>query len=216
MDERYKELIANRLKSLRQSKGWRAEDVARRLNVTRSRYLNWECAARTPKLDMFPKIAKIFNVSASYVAGFTQQFDEQENNLKYITANQPKLDSKNLSLISDKVAFLSSVLTENGLTSENILLLTVKDNSMAPDLSKGDEVLINLSSTLVTQPDIYALRDSSNNVWLRWIRPELGGGYTLYANDKNHSNDQQLTTEQFKELDIIGRFCWSGRWRKPE
>jgi len=85
---------------------------------------------------------------------------------------------------------------------------------MAPDLSKGDEVLIDLTETDVKEPDIYAIREQDGNIWLRWIRKDIGGTYTLYANDKTHSNDQQLTEDQFNALDVLGRYVWSGRWRK--
>ncbi|MCG7551601.1 XRE family transcriptional regulator [Pseudoalteromonas sp. Of7M-16] len=212
MDDRYKELIANRLKQLRVNKGWTADETAKKLGISRSRYLNWECAARTPKLDMFPKIAKLFNTTAAYAAGFTDELDPRNQDSKFVSADQPKLNNNNLSLISSNIAFSIELLKNKALTSNDIILLKVMDGNMSPTLMKGDDALIDLSKTIVTEPDIFALQEPSGQIWFRWIRKELGGGYTVYANDKEHTKEQLFSESEFKKLDVLGRLCWSGRW----
>ena len=218
-DEKYRLLIGARIKGLRQAKGWTAEEAGKRAGVSRSRWLNWECGARAPRIYMFPNLANVLGTSASYLVGFTDSPGEQPDNWGYITANTPKIETmkglnESKQLVSDSIAFRASDLEAKGIEGHKIVLLSVPDNSMAPDLSKEDEVLIDLTETDVKEPDIYAIREQDGNIWLRWIRKDIGGTYTLYANDKTHSNDQQLTEDQFNALDVLGRYVWSGRWRK--
>lgn len=216
MEQHPEQIIANRLKALRHAKGWTGEKAANEIGVTKSCYQNWEAAIRIPKRDAYPKIAEAFNTTASYIIGFSNQKNDQPSSNEYIAANAPKVSSKNVSLLSDAIAFSAKSLHQRELLESNILLFNVTDQSMAPELNKGDTVLIDLKSTQVTAPDIYALEDDASQIWFRWIRKELGGGYTLYANDKNHSKDQHLDDEAFKALHILGRMTWSGRWRPTE
>ena len=218
-DEKYRLLIGARIKSLRHLKQWTAEEAGKQAGISRSRWLNWECGTRAPRIYMFPLLANVLGTSASYLAGFTNSPGEQPDNWGYVTANNPKIETiKGLNnckqIVSDSIAFRATDLENKGIKGNEIVLLKVPDDSMRPDFSKGDEVLIDMSDRYVKEPDIYAIRESDDSIWLRWIRKDIGGAYTLYANNKTHSNDQQLTADQFRELDIVGRYVWSGSWRK--
>lgn len=211
---RNKELRANRLKDLRKEKGWTQEEAAQKMDVRRSRYQNWECAARTPEIDTFPTIGKVFNVDPAYAAGWVKERGTSSKGVKYVSADQQLVFGDGLRLIDDSIAFSQECLSNRRLSENRILLLSIVDDSMSPELNKGDSALVDLSKTQIEiSTDIFAIRDSDNKIWFRWVRKEMGGGYTIYANDKNHSEDIQMNEEQFKKLDILGRLVWSGRWR---
>tara|TARA_R110002033_G_scaffold171199_1_gene218031 strand:- start:12172 stop:12825 length:654 start_codon:yes stop_codon:yes gene_type:complete len=213
-DEELRLLMGERIRKLRHDKGWTGEEASKRIVVGRGRWQNWECGTRGLTIDTLPKVRKLFNTTYDYLFLETDDPRNQSGPTGYTIASGTGHDVGSQNRISDSVAFRTKVLEAKGIEGHKIVLLSVPDNSMAPDLSKGDEVLIDLTETDVKEPDIYAIREQDGNIWLRWIRKDIGGTYTLYANDKTHSNDQQLTEDQFNALDVLGRYVWSGRWRK--
>ena len=59
--------FAKKLKLLRNSKGWTQEELAARLNVSRSAVGNYESGIRTPKYEELEEIADLFNCTMSYL-----------------------------------------------------------------------------------------------------------------------------------------------------
>ena len=210
MEDTYKKVIGERLKTLKRMKGWTAEIAANKIGVSRSRYLNWESGLRAPKVDMFPVIAKAFNVDPSYIAGWTDDFDAEKAH--YITLNKNELNS----IACSDISFNESMLTQAGLKPDSAVTVKINDNSMTPQLAKDDICLLDLSVKQINGTDIYAIKTQSGDVLIRWIRKELNGTLTIYANEKTHFPAQQLTQDEFEQLDIIGRFVWSGRFRKND
>lgn len=62
-------MFANRLKSLRLSKGLNQVQLAERLGVKKQSISNWENDNIMPSVDMLEKIATYFCVSTDYVLG---------------------------------------------------------------------------------------------------------------------------------------------------
>ncbi|KRG13870.1 hypothetical protein ACA30_13080 [Virgibacillus soli] len=64
--------LSEKLIMLRKSRNWSKTDVQRRLKIkTLSTYANWEYGTRTPDSDMIAKIAELYDVSADYLLGIT-------------------------------------------------------------------------------------------------------------------------------------------------
>lgn len=62
--------FSQRLKLLRDKKGWSKVETARRLGLKApSTYGNWEYGLRQPDLEMVAKIAELFGVSVDYLLG---------------------------------------------------------------------------------------------------------------------------------------------------
>lgn len=57
----------NKLKLLRESKGWTQEELAKRLGVSRSKIGNYELGLREPGFEDLEAFADIFNCSISYL-----------------------------------------------------------------------------------------------------------------------------------------------------
>lgn len=71
------ENIGRKLKQLRKSKGMTQEDVAAKVDITRSTISNYEIGRRTPHLKDLSALASVFGVGLDYF-GITQKDDAFE------------------------------------------------------------------------------------------------------------------------------------------
>ncbi|MBU7315650.1 helix-turn-helix domain-containing protein [Paenibacillus oleatilyticus] len=63
-------VLAERLRHLRENKGWSQTYVAERLGIKRSStYANWEYGIREPDTETLVKLAQIFEVTTDYLTG---------------------------------------------------------------------------------------------------------------------------------------------------
>lgn len=65
-----------RLKDLREDKDWTQEDVAKYLHLKREQYRRYETGINEIKVSFLIKVCKLYNVSADYVLGFTNELKE--------------------------------------------------------------------------------------------------------------------------------------------
>lgn len=61
------ETFADRIKMLREKKGWSKAETARKLGVSGGAYSNWEYGNRKPDLQFTQEIANLFDVSTNYL-----------------------------------------------------------------------------------------------------------------------------------------------------
>lgn len=69
--EEVKQLLARRVKELREQRGWTQQDLAQKLHVARATVASWEIGKNEPSGEMLLKIAQVFDVSIDYLLGFT-------------------------------------------------------------------------------------------------------------------------------------------------
>ena len=62
-------VIAERIKELRQARGWTQADLARRLGVTRNGVNSWEQGLSMPSPASLVDLARLFSVSTDYLLG---------------------------------------------------------------------------------------------------------------------------------------------------
>lgn len=65
--------FGNRLRALRQSKGWTQEELATRLGLTKSVVSAYETSLRYPSYDILIRITSIFNVTSDYLLGIERK-----------------------------------------------------------------------------------------------------------------------------------------------
>lgn len=64
-------LFPERLKMLRERRGWSMTETQRRLKIkTLSSYANYEYGERLPKYEMLLQIAELFDVDVNYLLGY--------------------------------------------------------------------------------------------------------------------------------------------------
>lgn len=192
--------------------------------ISGSTWANYETGAEAESADQYPdtgrtpdyttikKMAKVLGVTASYLAGFSDTPNDKPSDWQHIIADG--IDPLDRQIANNGLAFHNDLLSEKGINGREALLIKVTDNSMAPTLESGGFVLIDQNSQGMENPGIFCIRDKSGKQWLRRIRQEMTGGYTIYAEDNTHHPDHQVTEAQLAEWDIVGRYAGHWHWSR--
>jgi len=209
-----KQIVAERLKECRARKGWTHEQTATLLTEqsgersTSSRYSNWELALRMPAPEQIIQLAALFGVAPAWLQGFTDNDSTGAVSKDYVTANAPSITTKGglltLTQASDATAYSLRYLEKRGLNKNQLLAVRQIDGSMRGVVEEGDEVLLDRERCEVVGADLFGIV-VNGSIWIRWIRPQIGDGFIIAAEDKAQYPDQQLTADQFANIDIVGR-----------
>lgn len=62
-------MTAEKIKKLREARGWTQAELARRLGVTRNGVNSWEQGLSMPSPSCLVELAKVFSVSTDYLLG---------------------------------------------------------------------------------------------------------------------------------------------------
>lgn len=62
-------MTADRIRALREARGWTQAELARRLNITRNGVNSWEQGLSMPSPTCLVDLAKLFSVSTDYLLG---------------------------------------------------------------------------------------------------------------------------------------------------
>lgn len=62
-------MIAEKIKTLREARGWTQAELARKLSLTRNGVNSWEQGLSTPSPACLVELAKTFSVSTDYLLG---------------------------------------------------------------------------------------------------------------------------------------------------
>lgn len=84
-------MIAERIKELRQARGWTQADLARRLSITRNGVNSWEQGLSMPSPASLVDLARLFSVSTDYLLGV-----ERLN-----TVNVAGLDERDVAILAE-------------------------------------------------------------------------------------------------------------------
>jgi transcriptional regulator with XRE-family HTH domain len=66
--------LADRIKQLRQQRGWSQTQLAKKLNVHQKQISGYERGIHSPSIELLIRMAELFNVSLDYIA-----FDNRED-----------------------------------------------------------------------------------------------------------------------------------------
>lgn len=62
-------MVAEKIKHMRESKGYTQSDLAKKLNITRSSVNAWEMGISVPSTQYIIELASLFSVSTDYLLG---------------------------------------------------------------------------------------------------------------------------------------------------
>lgn len=96
-------MTADRIKALRESRGWTQAELARRMNMTRNGINSWEQGLSMPSPQSLVDLARLFSVSTDYLLGVE----------KHNTVNVTGLDEKDVALIVQLAERLRSAAKNN-------------------------------------------------------------------------------------------------------
>ncbi|MNP32081.1 putative HTH-type transcriptional regulator [compost metagenome] len=166
---------------------------------------------------MIIKLAELYEVSPSWLQGYSANDSESIVTANYLTANALHIVTRtgdNLPVMqtSSDLAFHVDYLQKRNLNRNRILSIYQLDTSMEPLINKGDSMLIDQTAVKVKGRDLFALV-VGQDIWVRWITQQLDNSYVLTAEDAKSYPEQVLSAEQFQKLDIVGRICHIGHSR---
>jgi transcriptional regulator with XRE-family HTH domain len=207
-------LVPERLRQCRQDTGWTIVETAKRLTklagekMTGSRYSNWENGQRMPAPEEIIKLGALFNKPPAWLQGFTDNDSVGIITDKYIVPYDASLVTRagvfTLTQATDNTAYSVDYIKERGLDKHKLLSVIQLDNSMRDLVPEGAEVLLDINHRTIRGGDLFGIA-VQGNVWIRSIRPELDGTFTLSACDQSQYPAKSMTKEQLEKLDIIGR-----------
>lgn len=96
-------MTGDRIKALRESRGWTQAELARRMNMTRNGINSWEQGLSMPSPQSLVDLARLFSVSTDYLLGVE----------KHNTVNVTGLDEKDVALIAQLAERLRSAAKNN-------------------------------------------------------------------------------------------------------
>lgn len=161
------------LKELRKKEDLTQEELAKKIDISKSAISMYENGNRTPDFETLEVFADFFNVNLSYLIG------EQQNLLP------PKIttDTVTFPVIGSIAAGYDEIAVEDwsgetveipvsylkGRKKEEFFVLSVHGDSMYPLYMDGDKVLILKQSTLERSGDIGAILYDSENATLKKV-----------------------------------------------
>lgn len=161
------------LKELRKKEDLTQEELAKKIDISKSAISMYENGNRTPDFETLEVFADFFNVNLSYLIG------EQQNLLS------PKIttDTVTFPVIGSIAAGYDEIAVEDwsgetveipvaylkGRKKEEFFVLSVHGDSMYPLYMDGDKVLILKQSTLERSGDIGAILYDSENATLKKV-----------------------------------------------
>ncbi len=92
-------MTAERIKALREARGWTQAELARRMNITRNGVNSWEQGLSMPSPACLVDLSKVFSVSTDYLLGVE----------RLETVNVTGLDEKDVAMLAQ----LADRLREN-------------------------------------------------------------------------------------------------------
>ena len=83
-------MTAERIKALREARGWTQAELARRINITRNGVNSWEQGLSMPSPACLVDLSKVFSVSMDYLLGVE----------RLETVNVTGLDEKDVAMLA--------------------------------------------------------------------------------------------------------------------
>ena len=85
---------------------------------------------------------------------------------------------------------------------KDLFSFTMNDDSLSPDIKEGATLLIKRGYSDFNKPTLLMIEDSNGRHWIRYIKPEMYGEFTMFCHDKKSYPDSKL--ENLSNLNIIG------------
>lgn len=163
------------LRNLRKENNLTQDELANKLDISKSAISMYENGNRTPDFETLELIADFFNVNLSYLIG-----EEQKYGLSHPTITT---DTVTFPVIGSIAAGYNEIAVENwsgetveiplsylkGRKKEEYFVLSVKGDSMYPLYMDGDKVLILRQSTLNHSGEIGAVLYEGDNATLKKV-----------------------------------------------
>lgn len=146
-------IIGNRIKELRKSKGLTQIDMASKLDISTSAYGFYEQGRNTPPLSKLKAMANIFNVNIEYLSGESDMPHQADDYYRRIKVYGEVPAGIPIEAIEDIQDFEDISFKEFDRNKEYIGL-KVKGDSMYPKYLHGDTVIVEVTPCCDSGDDV--------------------------------------------------------------
>lgn len=201
--------LGARIREARKNKGWSIDDLANELAVSKQAVSHWELDRHEPKRDTLIELAKILEVSYSWLVAGDDDFDASALAYKS-TRMVPVVEWGWLKNMKKMKAFLSSEspvtrvpVPVNG--SKYMFAVPVKTTELKEGLPRGYTIIVDPELVPKNKSYVIVRLDKDGIPTLRMFTTESGKPY-LKTDDPRIPYDIVSKTTQ-----IIGTVCYSFR-----
>lgn len=223
--------MSDRLKHARMGIGCSVEEISKTLaengiKISARSIYSYEIQERQPSTTYLQALVSIYEISPFYLLGTSNEIFSADSEHQ---ATYSEVDMSNLiflplismspsagagSLIREKemtkdfIAFAKKWLTNITVTSpNNLVLFTVKGDSMEGEISDGDLIMVNETMTDLSSEGTYVV-SIDDKLYVKILQRIPGNKVQVISkNTKYAPFTIDLNTEYFK---IIGKVIWSG------
>lgn len=195
--------IATRITAARRSLGLTIEEAAQQTvpPIKPSTWGNYEVATRGISIFKLISIAKSLKTTLQYFIGESDDMGGAMSGFSVIGTG------------AEKLAISSTKFSKLGLRESDLITTKAKDSTIN-HIAVGDDIVIDISKKIACEHGLYLLKSGNNQQWLRYIRPEISGDFTLYCDDKTSYPDITMTSKELLNLEIIGKYVGHFHWEK--
>ena len=144
----------NRIKHLRQQKGWSQEQMAEMLGITRTAVGKYETGKNGPSSEVLKTMAGLFDVSVDYILGLDTKTANRIKRtipvLGTIPAGVP------MEAIEDIIDY-EDLSPEEAADSHEYFGLKIRGRSMMPEYLDGDTIIVRRQETARTGEDVVVM-----------------------------------------------------------
>lgn len=202
-------MLSEELKKMRESKGLTQNELAKKLNLSRSAIGMYEKGERNPNFETLELIADFFNVRIDDLIG--------RKNTTYL-APQIATETVTFPVIGEIAAGYDNIALEDwsgetveipfsylkGRKREDYFVLSVKGNSMYPKYINGDKVLILKQSTLNRSGDIGAIMYDDELATLKKVEYVKGEDWLRLIPINPEYEPKTIQGEDLEHCRVIG------------
>lgn len=112
----------------------------------------------------------------------------------------------------DRLAFSKDWLKREGISAGDCFLVSVKGDSMLPQIGNSDLVMIDTRRKEIRSGRVYAMNDGDQGARIKRLEVIPDVGFILRSDNPAYEPEYR-TGENAKDVDIIGQVVWSGhKW----
>lgn len=153
----------NRLRQLREEKGYSLRELGLKVGMSASVLGNYEREDRQPKLDVWEKLADFFDVSTSYIMGISDERNEVNELLKRKISNmiEQKINSTDE---ENEVLFFLNFLIDDITNFVNALIYE-KDSEFQVRIIDNMSSIVKLMSSMVAETNKKKITEITRNIY---------------------------------------------------
>jgi len=169
--------IGERIKELRNQKGYTQKGIAQKLSVAQSTVAMWETGKREPDLDTVQKIADVFGVTVDrLLRDYGRQAPPNAETVSAALRMVPVFESVSAGFgaeAENRIIAMLPLYIESDAEAAETICVRVRGDSMHPKIEDGDLVQVHKQETAETG-DIVVILDGSEAYVKRFLRTPHG------------------------------------------